>query len=185
MDEDHSLPVPAESHGSGLTVESSQFAGFVVGKHLGRLVKEPLTGLAIALTKEAADMAQARLEGKALPGLKTALPGGSLVIDPDRDHVEGLKAKMGEGMRRSYGRLTNFLIKNGHCTPAEADLQFDRLAGEAVAAASDLLHGPLNNVNTLLIKRALSSARHHFSDLIGDGTPGDMGALGGKTAHYR
>ena len=175
MSEDHKLPaktslggvVPRE--GSAI-VESSEVAGFAIGRFLGAEIKRPIAGLALLIMDAAEKLPPQPLQ---ITQAQTVLPPGSLVIAPDSNHLEGMKAAMWTGMQHIRGKVGGFLERKGHLTQEESDPQIERIMREAIAEAAEWRMSPEKLTSKVQMERAVGSARHQFKDIIDAGLLAD------------
>ena len=184
MSDDHKLPTKTSptdlaAGASRAVVERSEVAGFTIWHYLGEEIKRPIAGLALLIMDKLDKMPQGP---KQISQAQTVLPPGSLVIAPESNSVEGLKAAAYAGMQHIRGRIGGFLEKRGHCSKEEADPQIERIMREAIAEAAEWRQAPEKMTSKLKIERAIDSAQHQFRDIIDAGllAGGDSSPITGK-----
>lgn len=157
-------------------VERAEVAGVAIGPAMGSLIKRPIAGLALIVYEQ--------MQGKPkLIRQDTALlhPSGSLVIDPERDSVEALKATMFQGIQQMRERIATFMAKKGMAPSKDAaDPEIERVMREAIAEAAEWLKDPGKLVNKVQIARAKAAAQSEFPNLPLIGNGGQSGGALGR-----
>ena len=144
------------------TIEGSQVAGFSIGKHLGKLIKTPISGLALIIYENySKDTPPKQIQQK-----ETLLPPGTLTYGEPASELDRMKQVMYQGIAEMRQEIVGFLVKNDLLDETDANREFERVAREAVAEAATWLNEPEKMTSKVQISRATADAESKFRTLL-------------------